>query len=367
MTRHQKLCPCEKKCAGLRKDAVNLVVREGVITSNELKNLLLTEIGQGEAVARKSLGFLHHKGKEGCEYVEVLKKCRGKRDVLHFRGRNRVFHLKTIEKDKIYAKVRSLLTDNQRLVLRAFEQEMFGTYYLSSYELRKLIPIRANYIEFSLEKLLDIGFVKEMRVTLPLLAMHTHKVWLLEEIAEAFEKGTRYPFSFYTNEKNEKRLRDRWVEAIIDEMSEFEVIKQVQLQFMRIYPFGLVKSFKGTIRTKDKDRLRLSRARSFDLCCPLAEPVGGKRFIGVDVYTRFPVNEEVARFFHRKIRFGQDFGMIYGKSVASSRTLYFCKDRNIHLERLKDIGVDCDTIRRSVERKVKDYLLDGHLLLDDKL
>jgi len=367
MTQYWKLCPCKKKCAGRREDAVNLVVREGVITSSELKNLFRTEIGQGEAVARKSLRFLHHKGEEGCEYVEALKKCRGKRDVLHFRGRKRVFHLKTIEKDKIYAKIRGLLTDYQRLVLRAFEQEMFGTYYLSSYELRKLIPIRANYVEFSLEKLLDIGFVKEMRVTLPLLAMHTHKTWLLEEIAEAFEKGTRYPFSFYTNERDEKRLRDRWVEAMIDEMSEVKVIQHVQRQFMRIYPAGLVKSFRGAIRTKEKDFLRLSRARSFDMCYPLAEPVGGRKFIGVDVYTRFPVNEEVVRSFHRKIRFGQDFGVIYGKSLSSPRVLYFCKDRNIHFERLKDIGVDCDAIRCSVEKKVRDYLLDGSLLLEGKL
>ena len=366
MTQHWKLCPCEKKCAGLRKDAVNLVVREEVIPSNELTNMLRTEIGQGEAVARKSLRFLHHKGEEGCEYVEVLKKCRGKRDVLHFRGRNRVFHLKTIEKDKIYAKVRSLLTDNQRLVLRAFEQEMFGTYYLSSYELRKLIPIRANYVEFSLEKLLDIGFVKEMRITLPLTHVHILKVRSIKEILEA-AKGAKYPFNFYTNQKNEKRLRGQWVEAIIDEISELETIQQVQRQIMRIYPTGLVKSFKGKIRTKDKDLLRLSRAKSFDMCYPLAEPLESKKFIGVDVYTRFPVNEEFVRSFRRKIRFGQDFGVIYGKNVASSRVWHFCRNRNIHFERLKDIGVDCDAIRCSVEKKVRDYLQEGSLLLDERL
>ena len=350
-------CPCEKKCPGRRKAAVNAVLNEGVITSQELKNRLVNEVGLGEATARKNLRFLHYKdmksakGKEGCIHITVF--TLRSNNIYYYRGRNKVFISKFARKKKIHEKIRTLLTGFQNSVLRNLEKEIFSTYYLSSYEIRKLVPTRADYTTAALNRLTGIGFLEEVQISLP--RTEFYEVMPLGEILKMISEPPKYKLRFYTSPRNVALLKREKSEAVINEMTEFEITRRIQKTLMKIYPTGLVE-FKGTLRTKEERLLKLTKGMSFDILLPLKHRINGKKFIAIDVYTRFRVTDHIVQCFAKKIEYGQmGFGLLFAKD-ATRRATYLCRQYNIEFISFKDLQIDHDEVREGISRKVKSLL-----------
>jgi len=330
-----------------------LVLKEGVILSNELTKRLIAQEQYRVPEARKALRFLHRgtsKGeKEGCMFVTVRKRKSG--EPLYFYGRNKVFVSKLESEDEILVKIRNLITRLQKNIIEIFENETFGTNYLSSFEIRKLVPRRGDYISDALNRLKDLGFIAEITVGLPRTVFH--KVVPLEEILRMTENPPKDECTFYIARKSAALFEKQKVKAAIEEMTESEIAFRIPRVFRKLYPPGLVESYKETVRTKNKDLMKLAKGISFDVFLHLKKAIDGIEFIGIDVYTRFPVKDEVVRRFHRKIRnVGEIFGLIFVKGdMATKRTSYLCHKYGIGFGVIEDVGINYEKIKKKIKRE----------------
>lgn len=344
-------CPCWLRCAwhSGREKAVNTVLTEGMIASKDLN----TEIRRRYTVceARKAIHFLHHRGsrseKEGCTFITVLKKDTG--GLLRAKGRNRIFVSKLMSNEEAHSRARTFLTSFQKKILEVFEKEIFKTHYLSSYEVKKLIPRKGDRVVADLNRLREFGFVKESKVSLPKTVI---EVLPIGEILKMIKKPPEVPFTFYLDQKSEAVFDKEKVAAAIDEITEFQVVYDVLGTLMKVYPSGLVKWNKDIVRTESKDLLVSAKGLSFDAFPRFEHQIGNNQFMAIDVYTRFPVGNEVAKNFCRKIRHvGNAFGLLLAKSdMATDRASFVCKKNGVGFATIEDLGIDYDKIRDRVKK-----------------
>jgi len=268
-----------------------------IISSRELMSKLVNEKGLGREAARKKLHFLHHIDKRknisrfGCRYIDIVRNLSmhsfAPEAVIFFRNKNRVFFSKDVSREEIYDVVEALLSDVQKDILEIMRSKVFSTGYFSSYEIKKLTPERGDVVSKGVNRLLEIGFLKRHKISsrLPRLA---------------FGRGRKY-LDFYTTIENAALFLSQKVDAVIDEVTEIGVLRHIQRLFMDTKDGLHVRSFKGTMRPKEKRLVGQVRGMSFDIVLPLQKRYDDKRFLAIDVYTRFPVTSEVINRFSEKI------------------------------------------------------------------
>lgn len=362
-------CPCTERsrCMFRREEAVNIVLSEGAITSRKLKEKL-DSLNKSSYEVRKAFSFLHHKGrkgeKEGCPYVSILKKASG--EAVYVYGRSKVYISKLLNSKTLRDRLRNIATRRQKTILSSLETRLFNTYYLSSYEIRKLLPWRRDYIREALEQLQDLGLIREIQVNLR--RTKSKKEVKAEPLGEllAVIKTRTFPedvSTFYVGVDDVDTFRKNQETLAIEEMTEMGIIVEIQRRIMTLYPPGLVmfenkESYEDTVRPKSEFQMKRANGMSFDLFLTLNHSIGGKRYVAADVYTRFPVTETVFRSFSKKIRnVGPAFGILFvKKDMVNSRARFLCLKRNSGKREfgfitIEEIGVDYAACRKIVEEE----------------
>jgi len=301
--------------------------------------------------AKKAIRFLYHRGsrgeKEGCTFVTVLKKDDG--GFLHAEGNDKIFVSRFMNNGELYSHARTFV-QSQKKMLEVFEKQVFKTYYLSSYEARKLIPRKGDQIVAGLNRLRDFGFIKELEVSLPRTVIN--EVHSLEEILSFVKDPPKDIFTFYVDQKSETAFHREELNPAIDELTEFLIIYDVLGTLMKVYPSGLVEWSEDIIRPKSKDLPVPAKGLSFDAFLRLEHQIGHNQFIAIDVYTRFPVGNTVAQnFCHKVHRVGNVFGLLLAKrSTATARASFVCKKNGVGFLTIEDLGISYDDIRERIKK-----------------
>jgi len=253
--------------------------------------------------------------------------------------------------EEVHSRARTLITPSQKKILEVFENETFKTHYLSSYEVRKLIRRKGDRVVADLNRLRDFGFIKELGVSLPRTVIK--EVHPIGEILKMIKNPPKVLLTFYLGQKSEAIFDKEKVTAAIDEMTEFQVIFSVLGTLMKVYPSGLVKWSEDIIRPRSKDSLVSAKGLGFDAFLRFEHQIRDNHFIAIDVYTRFPVGDKVARNFCRKIRrVGNAFGLLLAKSdMATDRASYLCRQNGIGFATIEELGIDYDEVRKKVKEE----------------
>jgi len=304
-------CPCQLPCKYPNPPVVNLILPpkgRRIVSQKELIHILVNKKYQGKETARKKIRFLHHvdmkknKNVFGCRYIRVITNrsvCPLLPEaVMHFKGRGRIFHSLDVTEDEIRNEIEKSLTNTQKQILEIFRKRIFGLWYFSSYDVRRLVPEKGDHISKGLERLAKFGFLTKytVRSKLPKLAF-----------------GRYRKLDFYTIAKDAVPFGTQKENAVIDEIAENWVIRRLQRLFMTSNLN--IKSFKGTIRPKKRELVRPINEMTFDMVLPLNSPfLSDKTFCTIDVYTRFPITAEVIRLFAKKIEKGKKcVGLLFGR------------------------------------------------------
>ena len=310
-------CQCQHPCRHPHPDAVNVILRSSgkrIFSQKELLDILKTEKGLGKEAARKKLRFLHHidtKTKEsvfGCRYVGVLTNRSDciflPESVIFFKGMGRIFFSRAANEQEILTEVEKYLTSTQKEILEIFNKRIFGLWYFSSYDIKRLIPERGSSISQGLQRLVEMGFL-----TKSVVRSNIQKL--------VFGKSRK--LDFYTTMEDAKRFAKRNMpnaineiakNSVTDETTEVKVILKVQENFRKT-PWYYT-SFEGTLRPKKRKFVGSVRGMSFDLVLPV-EISGNKTLFAIDVYTRFPLTHKLIERFAQKIEKANSFGFIFGR------------------------------------------------------
>lgn len=327
-------CPCSTRCDERRVPSVNLVLEKGLCTSNELRQEL-QERGIGKSVIRKSVEFL---SSNQCKRVETLV-CKAEKKPLQFPKHGRLFYRKNIQTDLKTERILSLLTPLQTRILEKFSKHHRSTYYFSPYDLRKLVPYAGNSVEYAISRLSKLGLV---------------------------EMVTLGGFAFFTEPKNADLLRSRTKEITLENKVEFAIVQRIHELIMNLYPLGLITNLKTAIRPRTEEVLRLTGGMTFDIFYMFREPVMGKKYLAVDVYSRIPVNGYIVNSFLKKLewaktgaRKGSDYslkdkthGMIVFKN-STRKGIDIANKRGIRFIRLTDAKINSDVLHKEIEDKMQ--------------
>ena len=321
-------CPCERMCKQRREISVNFVFKKELCTANELKKGLLKK-GLGISTIRRNLRFLCKE----CAQINVLADPNTKKPI-QFKKQGRIFFVKTISKHRLLMKIRRyFLTLLQREVLRKFARHHKTIYYFSLYELKKMLPYAGFSIDYAIQRLCRLGLIRKVEI---------NKV------------------QFFVEPKNMDRLRSEAKKAVIEDKTEFLTIKRIHEIIMNLYPLHLIKSFSGAVRPRNPEVLRLSGGMTFDIFYQLNNPVGKKRFLVIDVYTRIPVNGYVVNSFIKKIEWAKSevqtvynlkertFGTIVFRN-ATREAIHLANKNGIRFIRLSDIKINYEDIQKEAE------------------
>ena len=343
--------------------------------SNDLKRELKEgDLGYGDAAAGKALKFLHHveKDKEGrkkeifgCRrHIEALctvkeRRRTDKSNVIRFNGPNKLFFVKPKPR-RFWSEVRKLLTEIQRWLLTSSESGLFGSYYLSSFETRKLAPFPADYVSDSLDKLLDLGFLQEVTVDISKIHKRRPKTVSIPEILNGLKNGSlkkrlelpsEYLLSFLTIPKRSKTLVESKRSAILEELVEYETANHVHMRIVHKYRALIEHSPLGSpyygMRMQNPDIAKFTKGYTFDSFYKFRD-----RKLGVDVYTRLPLSEAAVHVFKAKIGAVRCFGRIYACESMSDKVDQLCKEYSINLIYLKKTSINYNKVRQEIESKL---------------
>lgn len=131
---------------------------------------------------------------------------------------------------------------------------------------------------------------------------------------------------------------------------------------MNLYPLNWITEFKGAIRARTKEALKITGGMTFDIFWEFREPIMGRNFLVIDVYARIPVNDYVVNPFIKNIEWAKTsfrgkppyylkdktYGMIVFRN-ATRRAIELANKHKIRFIRLSDIKVDYDNLRKKVE------------------
>jgi hypothetical protein len=314
--------------------AVNLVLERGLCTSNELRQEL-QERGVGKSVIRKSVEFL---SANQCKRVETLI-WKAEKKPLRFPKHGKLFYRKNIRNDLKTERILSLLTPLQTRILEKFSKQHRSTYYFSLYDLRKLVPYAGNSVEYTISRLSKLGLVEMVALG---------------------------GFAFFTEPKNTNLLRSRTREIILEDKVEFAIVQRVHELIMNLYPLGLIMNLKAAIRPHTEEVLRLTGGMTFDIFYEFREPVMGKKYLAVDVYSRIPVNGYVVNSFLKKLEWAKTGGRkrpdyslrnkTYGMIVFKNSTrkgIDLANEHGIRFIRLADTKINYDDLRKEMEDRME--------------
>jgi len=323
-------CPCEVNCQERRKDAINLVFQKRIICSAELGKELETK-GLGKYAVRKSLEFI---SKNKCKHIDVLKQNDGR--LARSRTHGRIFFVKSLSRRNLLRFIEDHLTNLQKRILTKFTRLHKDIYYFSLYEIKKLVPYQGNSIQFALQKLLRLGLIKE------------HK----------FEKTT-----FFVKPKNLERLIEEKQTVLENDKLEYKTIKAVHEIIMNLYPPNLISRYRGAIRPKGQETLRLTGGMTFDIFYKFNIEIMKKNFFAIDVYTRIPVNGYTINSFLKKIEWAtikihtdvekvlnnKTYGLIVYRR-ATPKAIDLANEKGVRLIRLTDIKLNLNEIKEYPEK-----------------
>ncbi len=133
---------------------------------------------------------------------------------------------------------------------------------------------------------------------------------------------------------------------------------------MHLYPKDIITDYHGRIRPKTQDILIVTGGMSFDLFYQFRDPIVGKSYLAVDVYTRFPVSGFIINTFAKKIEWAKTgprknstnylkdktHGMIVFLN-ATRKAMPTAKRLEIKLLRVfDDLRIDYKAIRQEIEK-----------------
>jgi hypothetical protein len=314
-------CPCEKACKKRREPAVNLLLKHEICTTVELKGLLNQE-SFGEYAARKNVEFLCSKK---CDLIEIFEEA-NEQKALIFGRQGKLLYVKTISQEQLKEKVNNLLSKLQKRILQKFSELNQRIFYFSMYDLKRLIPASGNIVEYSLFRLIKLGLITRVYVEKTDFYVLTSQVWRIETDKQSIA---------------------------IDDMVEFAVVKIVHELIMNLYPINIMFSYHDAIRPRSRETLTITGGMTFDIFYQLRENVMDKKYLAVDVYTRFPVTGFTVNSFVKKIDWARTrekgkitsylTGNTYGMMIFRNATPGAIRKANslgIRFLRLSDIKVD---------------------------
>jgi hypothetical protein len=207
------------------------------------------------------------------------------------------------------------------------------------YDLRRLIPYSGNATEYTVKRLEKLDLIKKVQLG---------KV------------------DFYVRPENSTKLEREAQSAILEDKTEYAVVKKVHELIMNLYPLDLIRNYRDAIRPHTRDVLRLTGGMSFDIFYEFCNPVLGRNYLAIDVYTRIPVNGYVLNSFMKKIEWARTnvrgkrnyylkdktYGMIVFKR-ATKTAIELANKRNIRFIRLSDIKIDFPTVQVETEKAIK--------------
>ncbi len=265
-------CPCEEMCKQKRKTAVNLVLEKGACTSKDMHNFLYGKLGV--YALRSSIEYLST-GK--CKLVDVFGLSKNQKPP-QFGKRGRIFYSRALPPTFLNSVIVELLAPLQKRILKKFSDLTEKIYYFSLYDLRRIVPSSGTDVDYALGRLVRHG--------------------LLSKVSSS-------ETDFYFNPINASRFYSEEKQAIIDSKAEYAAVKAVHELIMHLYPKNLIADYHGRIRPKTQDILTITGGMSFDLFYQFFDPLAGKSYLAIDVYTRFPVNGFIIHSFAKKIEWAR--------------------------------------------------------------
>ena len=227
------------------------------------------------------------------------------------------------------------LTKLQSQVLEKFVYYSRDAHFLSSHDLRRLMPYATYKIDHAITRLLSLGLIKT-----------------------ADADGTVH----YCPSEELKSLRKKMPEIAIDDKMESEIIQVVRKSLLQLYPNAIKMERAGIAGSFE--------SRRFDIVLEFKTPVMSKQFVIVDIYAKIPVTQNIVQSFIRKIRWtlnetelssdkaenacyplrGKTLGMIVCNN-ASQEAVDAARKHDISLLSFRDIHIDYNRIRKKVTPK----------------
>lgn len=329
-TEGAEACPCELVCKQKRKTAVNQILEKNACTATELRGFLDGKLGS--YALRSSMEYLCT---GQCKLVGVYGLSVDQKP-LQFGRRGRLFYRRTIATEKLLEVVVNLLTPLQKRILDQFTLLNRRIYYFTAYDLRRIIPSSGNEVEYAVKRLTKLGLLS---------------------------KETLKGIDFYVEPSNVPRLLIQEQEAIIDDKTEYAVIKTVHELIMNLYPEKVMTGYGDRIRPHTQDILTVTGGTAFDIFYQFFDPIAGRNYMAIDVYTRIPVTGYMVHSFVKKIEWAKTvtrknttnylkdktYGLIIFRN-ATKKAIIVANRLGVRFLRLSDIKVDYKTKRSEIER-----------------
>jgi hypothetical protein len=325
-------CPCDEKCRQKRETVVNLIIDNGTCTAKDLHNLLDGKLGV--YALRSSMEYLST-GK--CNLVGVFG-LEDKQKPPQFGKKGRLYYSKKLPQAFLRSSVLSNIAPLQKRILDKVRKSNKKTFYFSKYDIRRITPSSGIEIDYALRRLVQFGF-----------------------LSRVFSSG----IEFYVETNNLARFHKDEVKAVIDNKTEYSIVKSVHELIMNIYPSRLITSYNGRIRPHTTEILTITGGMSFDIFYDFFDPINGMTYLAIDVYTRIPVTGYMVNSFAKKIEWAKSvkinittnylrkktIGIIIFRS-ASPNAIPTAKKLGIQFLRLEDVRVNYTEIRQKVEKEL---------------
>jgi hypothetical protein len=318
MTTRDK-CPCELNCKERREVAVNHVLKEGICTTAKLKKSLENEYGKYTIV--KSVKFLTS-GDCGCIVAYMTT---DEQKPVIFGRQGKLLFVKNTSKEIINNKIVDLLTAFQKRLLLKFTA-LKRVSHFSLYDLKRLTPAAGNVIDYSVNRLEKLGFLEKVRV------------------------GNT---DFYATKSQIFKVQEAKESVMLCDITEFTLIKTVHELIMNLYPPSIMLGYNDAIRPRRRETLKITGGMTFDLFYQFRDKTIEKRFLAIDVYTRFPVTGYTVNSFVKKIAWarvsengkfsnyleGNTYGMIIFR-IATPGAIRKANRLGIRFLRLEDLKIN---------------------------
>ncbi len=326
-------CPCELACKGRREAAVNLVQKEGMCTTARLKSLLEGSCGNYTIV--KSIKFLTS---GDCRCIEAFKATNEQKPTI-FGRQGKLLFLKNKPEKEVKNKMGSLLTQFQKRLLEKFLSLNKDVFYFSLYDLKRLVPAPGNVVEYTTRRLEKLGFIEKVHL------------------------GNT---DFYVPKSHAWKMGLDEQSIIVKDLAEFSVLKIVHELIMNLYPIDVMLSYDDAIRPRKRETLKITGGMTFDIFYHFRENTIEKKYLAIDVYTRFPVTGYTVNSFLKKIEWAKSrekdkitsylakntYGMIVFRK-ATPAAIRKANASGIRFLRLSNLKIDYAKI---VEQITVDYL-----------
>ncbi len=270
----------------------------------------------------------------GCDLIDVYKP-QNEQKPLRFGRKGKLFYVKTIDEIELLSVILTLLAPLQKRILDKFTLLNRRIYYFSLYELKKLNASSGVEVDYAVERLTKLGLLARISIG----------------TTDIFVKPPLVP-----------KLELQMEEVLICEKIEFSLIKKVHELIMNLYPLNVITAYTDCIRPRTQETLTITGGMTFDLFYRFFEPIAGKSYLAVDIYTRIPVTGFTVYSFAKKIEWAETrtrkgstnylkektHGMIIYRN-ASKNAITIANKLGIRFLRLRDVKADYKSLRKEVK------------------